>query len=204
MGDEKIAPKKKYEEMKALFDEHGWSAFDKEQKMLFDNLDAKFGKALFDNGNAVQKTAFDIKPSALAARDKAIADRNSSHRDDRDLDKEGSRKFYLRPSRPFPPNEIQPVNDGESLRKVRGTDRIWRDAVDRWNVADLAEPVNYRAIGACYDAEYPEKENPDYRAGGTGIIQPGWKPPEYEKTTDRATVLAEKLKVLLDFRNQDS
>lgn len=105
MGDEEITPKKKYKEMKAIFDEHGRSAFDKDGKIFFDSLNAKFGRAndntVFDNDNAVQKTAFDIKPSALAARDEAIADGDSSHNDDRNFDKEGSRTFELRP-RPWP------------------------------------------------------------------------------------------------------
>lgn len=186
MGDEKITPKKKYEELKALFDEHGWSAFDKEQKLLFDNLNAKFGKTLFDNDNAVQKAAFDIKPSAPAARDKAIADRDSSHRDDRDLDKEGSRTFELRPkpSHPYPPNQVQPLNDGIN--------------------ASNKSPAQCAAILNDWRDKFPEKENPDYRAGGTGIIQPEWKPPEYEKTTDRAARLADKLNVLLDFRDQEA
>jgi hypothetical protein len=29
--------------------------------------------------------------------------------------------------------------------------------------SSLADPSNYRAIGACYDSEYPQKENPDSR-----------------------------------------
>jgi hypothetical protein len=185
IGDEAITPKKKYKELKALRDEHGWSAFDKDQKMLFDNLEAKFGKASFDNDNAVQKTAFDIKPSTLAARDKAIAAGDSSHNDDRDFDKEGSRKFDLRPkpSRPYPPNQVQPVNDGVN--------------------ASNKSPAQCAAKLEVWRLEHPESEYPDYREDGTGIIQPEWKPPEYKKTTDRAAVLAEKLKVLFDFRNQN-
>jgi len=31
------------------------------------------------------------------------------------------------------------LGDGVSLRKVRGKDRIWRDAVERWNVDALAD-----------------------------------------------------------------
>jgi hypothetical protein len=92
--------------------------------------------------------------------------------------------FVPDPGQPYPPNEVQPVYDGVNASKK--------------------SPEQCQAWLNDWRDKFPEKENPDYRADGTGIIQPEWKPPEYEKTTDRAAVLAEKLKVLLDFRNQDA
>jgi len=72
----KVTPKTKYKELKALFDKDGWSAFDKEQTALFDDLNEVFGEAAIDNGKhgSFQKTAFDIKPTVLAERDKDIAE----------------------------------------------------------------------------------------------------------------------------------
>jgi hypothetical protein len=92
------------------------------------------------------------------------------------------------------------------LRKKRVTgeaDGAWCDAVDRWSATELAEPSQYRVIGDVYRIEHPEKDLPDYREDGTGLIPSQWTPPRYKKKTARAATLAEKLKVLLKFRDKE-
>jgi hypothetical protein len=185
MGEDDVTPKTKYKELKALFDEHGRSAFDRDGKKLFDNLTAIYGEAIFDNDNAVQKTVFHIKPSVQAERDKATAGADTSHRDDRGFDKEGTRSFRLcpRPSPPYPSDAILTVYDGVNASKK--------------------SPAQCAANFAAWGLKYPESEYPDFRADGSGILQGPWELSDYEKKTDRTDVLADKLKVLLNFRNQD-
>ncbi|WP_445216196.1 hypothetical protein ACKWRH_28305 [Bradyrhizobium sp. Pa8] len=55
-----------------------------------------------------------------------------------------------------------PVNDGVTLRKVRGDDGAWRDAVDRWSTDHLAPPSELCNIVDIYRVEFPQEQYPDH------------------------------------------
>jgi hypothetical protein len=49
INDKEVTPKAKYKELKAFFEEYGWSSFDEEQTELFDILNAVYGAAVIDS-----------------------------------------------------------------------------------------------------------------------------------------------------------
>lgn len=187
---QEVNSKAKFTELKALFDEHGWSGFDKDQKSLFDNLKAVFGGRLIS-----EKDISATKDFMSLQRDL-----NLSYLDGPDS---GNRKKHVYDlGRTFikPGWNVTVLGDGiTGLKCLSG--KVWHDAFS--TNAVLASPSNHRAILNEWRLKYPESEYPDSCADGSGLIQGPWEPSDYEKKTDRTDVLADKLKVLLDFRNQD-
>jgi hypothetical protein len=71
-GDRVVS--KDYCDWKKRFDEDGWSAFDKEETILFNELTAEFGGATIDKAGsgAFQESTFHEGPVSQAKRDKAL------------------------------------------------------------------------------------------------------------------------------------
>src|SRR5260370_11336696 len=137
IADKKVTPEKEYEELKAIFFEYGWSAFDKEMQAHFDELRAKYGEAVIDGGEiGAFKTTFDIKPSVQARRDEdafEAANKRSV------LDNRGpsrTESVYMLRSRPSGAN-VTVLGDGIGLAKVRNhPDEPCRDiSGDEWAAA---------------------------------------------------------------------
>ncbi len=130
------------------------------------------------NDNAPRKIAKEVRPGKRRVRDKEKPKWN------------GGPSQWWNDLEALIKTRVTILGDGVTLRKVRidaakalfcdnvslhttyGKKIIWSDAVERWNIADLAEPENYRAVLECYRVEYPEKDYPEHTLCPTWSLAP--------------------------------
>jgi hypothetical protein len=163
-NDNMVSARAKYKELKAIFDDYGWPAFDKDQIKLFDTLNAAYG------------------PKKEIEQEKAAREEQRNHLDEwGDSDRTESARYQLSI---LGASVVTPLGDGFSKVKVRYQPfSFWRDvSSDDYGpfLADtggLAAPSTYRAINDEYNITCPESETPDSK-----LIPDSWTPPKKDST----------------------
>jgi hypothetical protein len=185
-----VTPKQKYKELKALFDKDGWRAFDKDETTLFDDLTAVSG----DNFR-------DVKDAASAAELKLEQDNLKRCYLDRfgESDRIESTP-YIRLVKARLGRNVAVFGDGITMLKCFSGE-VWHDAFS--TPIGFAWPPQHQAILNVWRMTFPEKEFPDSRTDGTGIIPEPWTKPHKNSATRHASD-SEELAVLLHYRNNQT
>jgi hypothetical protein len=179
-----VTPKTKYKELKAIFDKGGWAAFDKTQTALFDDLTAVYGERVVDSRAATIAAEFVSMRETL---DRSFLDKRG------DSERTES-AHYLRILTTKLGRNVTVLGDRISRLKCC-SDGVWHDAFSTDVI--LSSPCSHRAILNEWRLKYPEKDFPDFRADGSGIIPTHWTPPR--KNSNKHTAIADELKIVLDY-----